>query len=228
MKIFLSFLIIISFYSCNKVKISETKTEINAVQEVLNFYNGECLKSKEVEYKNGTEKHIYKLDISKSQLLEQDKKHLKSHSGNIAYLFYSNLKDEKPNYNEIKVKINFENGENKEIIYSDNEIKEIEKIMPNIKEISNQIIENDYVNLMNDFDTSIKIEKNSVENLFNTLTTNYGKISKTQFQGFEFAEINNYGKVIIVNEAVIFDKVNANMILIINRENQKLLSINFP
>ncbi len=101
----LSVLVLIILCSCNKV--TETENEINAVQEVLNFYNGECLKSKGFEKNNGVDKHYYEIEISKSEFLNQSPDKLKSHSANIAYLFYSNLKNEKSNYDEIKVKINW-------------------------------------------------------------------------------------------------------------------------
>lgn len=63
----LSILVLILLCSCNKA--AETENEINAVQEVLNFYNGECLKSKGIEKGNGVDKRNYEIEISKSELL---------------------------------------------------------------------------------------------------------------------------------------------------------------
>jgi hypothetical protein len=141
----LSILILIIFCSCNKVK--ETENEINSVQAVLNFYNGECLKSKGFVKDIGVDNQYYEIEISKSELLNQSPDKLKFHSANIAYLFYSNLKIEKPNYDEIKVKINLSNGESESFKYSDKELNEIEKLQPKITEIVEYIKTNDFESL---------------------------------------------------------------------------------
>lgn len=221
-----SILFLFLIISCNKV--SETENEINAVQQVLNFYNGECVKSKGIEINNGVDKRNYELEMSKSDLLNQSPTKLKSHSGNIAYLFYSNLKNEKSNYDEIKVKINLLNGETQNFKYSDIELNEIEKLEPKFKEITEYIISEDYENLTKQFDGSIKVEKKSISELFESFKSQYGKINKTQFQGFQFENSNNFGKIIVINEALVLEKVNANMNLIFNRESKKLISIEFP
>jgi hypothetical protein len=228
MRKILSILVLILLYSCNKVTVTETKNEINSVQAVLNFYNGECLKSKGFEKGNGVDKQNYEIEISKSELLNQSPDKLKSHSGNIAYLFYSNLKNEKTNYDEIKVKINLSNGESQSFKYSDIELNEIEKLQPKINEIIKFIKTEDYENLTKQFEDSIKVDKKNISELFNTLKSKYGKINRTQFQGFQFEDSNNFGKIIVIREALVFEKITASMNLIFNKESKKLISVEFP
>lgn len=208
----LSILILVILCSCNKV--SETENEINAVQEVLNFYNGECLKSKGFEKSNGVDKQYYEIEIGKSELLNQSPDKLKSHSGKIAYLFYSNLKNEKSNYDEIKVKINLSSGESQRFSYTDKELIEIEKLQPKINEIIEYIKTDKYENLTNQFEDSIKVEEKTISELFTSLQGKYGEISKTQFQGFQFENSNTFGKLIIIREALVFEKIAASMNLI--------------
>jgi hypothetical protein len=226
MRKILSVLVLIILCSCNKV--AETENEINSVQAVLNFYNGECLKSKGFEKGNGGDLQYYEIEISKSELLNQSPDKLKSHSANIAYLFYSNLKSEKSNYDEIKVKINLSNGESQSFKYSDKELNEIEKLQPKINEIIEYVKTDDYKSLTKQFEDSIRIEEKTISELCTSLQSKYGKINKTQFQGFQFEDSNNFGKIIIIREALVFEKITASMNLIFNRETKKLISVEFP
>lgn len=226
MRRILSILVLILLCSCSKA--AETENEINAVQEVLNFYNGECLKSKGIEKGNGVDKRNYEIEISKSELLNQSLAKLKSHSGNIAYLFYSNLKNEKRNYDEIKVKINLANGESQSFKYSDKELDEIENVQPEINEIIKNIITDDHEKLSGQFEASIKIEKKNISELFTFLKSKYGKIDKAQFQGFQFENSNDFGEIIIVREALIFEKITAEMKLVFSRASKKIIAIEFP
>lgn len=226
MRKILSVLVLIILFSCNKV--IETENEINSVQAVLNFYNGECLKSKGFEKNNGVNKKYYEIEISKSELLNQSPDELKSHSANIAYLFYSNLKSEKSNYDEIKVKINLSNGESQSFKYADKELNEIENLQPKINEIIECVKTDDYKSLTKQFEDSIRIEEKTISEIFTLLQSKYGKINKAQFQGFQFEDSNNFGKIIVIHEALVFEKITASMNLIFNRETKKLISVEFP
>lgn len=226
MRNILSVLALIILFSCNKV--IETENEINSVQAVLNFYNGECLKSKGFEKNNGVNKKYYEIEISKSELFNQSPDELKSHSANIAYLFYSNLKSEKSNYDEIKVKINLSNGESQSFKYADKELNEIENFQPKINEIIECVKTDDYKSLTKQFEDSIRIEEKTISELFSSLQSKYGKINKAQFQGFQIEDSNNFGKIIVIHEALVFEKITASMNLIFNRETKKLISVEFP
>src|SRR5690606_12776462 len=126
---------------------------------------------------NGVRKTNFELEMSKSQLLEHDSANLKSHSGNIAYLFYSNLGEEQSNYDEIKVKINLANGTSKEFKYSDKELKEVENLEAQIKNINELIKRKNYDGLVLEFDTSVNIEKKNIEGLFAMLESQHGKLT---------------------------------------------------
>lgn len=220
--IFLTLIIV----SCKK-DIGVTEKEVNAVQQVLNFYDGECLRHKGFETKNGETKTYFELEMSKSSILENNSEKLKSHSGNIAYLFYSALDDERSNYNEIRVKINLQNGTSSEFLYSDKEIEEIEKLIPKINQISELLKNKKYENLLGLFDKTIEIEISELTKLFNNLESEYGIVKQSQFQGFEFKDTNNFGQVIKVNVVQVREKVTFTMILIFNRNNRNLISIEF-
>ena len=226
-KLFFLLLFITTFISCKKV-VDVTETEVNAVQKVLNFYNGKCLRSKGFKIKNSINSRNFELEMSESELLEHNSTKLKLHSANIAYLFYSNLKDEKNNYDEIIVKVNLKNGSSEEFIYTSKELQEVENLQIEVLKINELIVNKDYENLALQFESSINIDKENVAELFNSLEKQYGKILKTQFQGFELVETNNYGKVTKIGEALMLKNINPSMNLIFSRENKKLISIEFP
>lgn len=225
MKKIVLIIILFNLISCNNTSI--TVKEENAVQQVLNFYNGECIRSKGVKSENGNNKSYFELEISKSKLLNTNTKDLKTHSANIAYLFYSNLEEETRDYQEIKVKIILDNGVNQEFVYSEVELLEIEKLQPYLSQIIEEVTKKDYEKLQTLFDKTINIETKSIENLFTTLEKQYGKINKIQQQGFAFRESSNYGNVIITKNALLFGKTALSMNLIIKEENSKLISIEF-
>ena len=212
--------------SCKK-DIGVTDKEVNSVQQVLNFYGGECLRHKGFETKNGETITYFELEMSKSSALERNAKNLKPDSGNIAYLFYSSLGDEKSNYDQIRVKINLKNGTSSEFSYSEKEIEEIENIIPKINNISDLIENKDFETLTNLFDESIKPETNQIAELFNNLDNQYGIVKQSIFQGFEFRDTNNFGQVIKVNILQKRENIALRMILVFNRNNRILIAIEF-
>jgi len=218
----LTFLIV----SCKK-DIGVTEKEVNSVQQVLNFYGGECLRHKGFESKNGETKTYFELEMSKSSLLENNSERLVPHSGNIAYLFYSSLDNEKSNYNQVRVKINLESGTSSEFTYSDKEITEIEKLMPKINQISELVASKKYENLLGIFDKTIELEISNLTGLFNNLESEYGIVKQSQFQGFEFKDTNNFGQVIKANVVQIREKVALTMALVFSRNNRNLIAIEF-
>ncbi len=225
-KILILLLLSITLISCKK-NIGVTEKEVNAVQQVLNFYNGECLRHKGIEFKNGETKTYFELEMSKSPLLESNATNLKPHAANIAYLFYTSLDDEKTNYNQIRVKINLQNGTTSQYSYSDKEIEEIEKLMPKIDNISQLIKNKDFETLTNLFDKTLELETSQIAELFNKLDNQFGNVKQDQFQGFEFKEMKDIGQVITINVAQVREKTALTMVLTFIRSNQNLISIGF-
>jgi len=223
-KIF-STLLLFHLVSCKNVE--STNTETNAVQQVLNFYGGECLKSEGVNSENGNNKTFFELEMRKSVLLDSEQTNKKLHSGNIAYLFYSNLEKEKSNYDEIKVKIVLDGGHIEEYSYQSKELDEIEKHKVTIDQVNTAISEKKYDELISFFDKTITINASDIRKLFENLEQQSGKMARIQFQGFEFKQTNNFGDVILMNEAVVFGETALSMNVILKRDNNKLIAIEF-
>lgn len=223
----LSFLILTLIVTSCKKDIGVTDKEVNSVQQVLNFYDGECLRHKGFETKNGETITYFELEMSKSPLLNKNAENLNPHAGNIAYLFHSSLEDEKSNYNQVRVKINLENGTSSEYSYSDKEIAKIEKLMPKINQISELLENKKYEILLGIFDKTIELEISDLTELLNNLENEYGIIKQSQFQGFDLLDTNNFGQVIKVNIVQVREKIALKMALTFKRNNRNLIAIEF-
>ena len=223
MKNLLLLLLILSFTSCENI-IGVTETEVDAVQQVLNFYDGKCHRKKGFTAGTNGNAKSFVLEMQESDLLEQNYELRNYHSANIAYIFYSNLKNEKENYDFIETKIIYNNGKEFKAKYSRKTLVEIVKLMPIINEISKLLMNSEYEKLNNYADKSVSFEINK-NNTFELLDNKYGKITLVQFQGFETVIGKKYGELIVFNTVTVRDSVILPMKVIIKRDNGKLVSI---
>lgn len=125
------------------------------------------------------------------------------------------------------MKINLSDGDVQEFSYSSDDLVEVEKIKTYRNQIVKNIMDNDYGSLIKMFDDSVSIKQEELSDLFSSIELQYGKVVKTQFQGFEYRESNNFGEVIVLNEALLYDKTALSMDIIFNKENMKVIAIEF-
>lgn len=91
--------------------LSLTNNEDNGVKKILGFYGGYC------KYAIGAsastddgKKKYFELELSKSHGLEKQRATPELIASNVAYIFFSNLKEERKNYDEIHVVLIFADG----------------------------------------------------------------------------------------------------------------------
>lgn len=225
MKETLQAIALILLFSCNKIGVS--KTEVKAVDKVIEFYGGQVNRAIGFKTKNSTKINYFELKVSQSQLLNSDQRDLQAHAGNIAYLFYSNLKNEKSNYQEIKVQIDLQSGENRTYQFPVSDLMEVEKLMPVINKTNNFIKAEDYKAFATEFSPKYKIDDKALKNLFDELHAKFGEIKEIQFQGFTFAEHADAGSFISVKEVIILEKNAGRMLVNYDRKPQKVLGFSF-
>lgn len=225
MKQTLHILALLLLFSCGKVGVS--KTEVKAVDKVIEFYGGQVNRIIGFNMKNTKKINYFELKISNSQLLNNDQKDLAGHAGNIAYLFYSNLKDEKPNYQEIKVSIDLQNGESRNYNFSVSDLKEIENLMPFVNKTNTFIRNKDYKGFAETFSAQFKADEKDLKGLFDELYSRFGEIKEIQFQGFSFAEDPKVGPYILVKEVLVLDKEAGRMYLNFDRRTKEILGLTF-
>jgi hypothetical protein len=220
------FFLITFLISCNEEK-GMTKIELNSVQKVLDFYGGKCIRHKGWETINLETTNYFEIEMVENDFFNKDKSKLKYHSANIAYIFYSNLGKEKSKYNQIRVKINLENGESSEFSYSSEKLNEFEKILPlNLK--TAELIKNKKFNeVILLFDESIEISENDISKIFKNYDKEYGEFTKSECQGFEYLNTNNFGKVIKTYFVQVREITPTTIWLNFNKDTKKLISIEF-
>lgn len=222
MKQILQIVILLITFSCNKIGVS--KTEVEAVDKVIQFYGGQVNRSIGLKTANWKKTDYFELQVSKSDLLNNEQRYLTEQAGNIAYIFYTNLKDEKSNYNEIRVKIDLDNGTSQEYNFSTTELKEIEELYPEIEKTNNFIRDADYKSLATQ-NGEIGVTENSLKKVFDQLTSEFGNIKQIQNQGFSFHKSEYRGDFINVKEVILFDKNAEDMTLSYDRKTKKLIAI---
>jgi len=214
--------------ACNKVGVTET--EVQAVQSVLDFYGGECNRHKGFSTTNNETETYFELEMSQSQLIESYAKILKLPASNIAYLFYSNLKDEQDNYTHVNVKINLSNGKSHEYSYKAQDLKEIENLIPFLQTASEKIKSQDYKGLLSQFDKDISsnLSATQLKTYCTSYDSAYGKIEMIQFQGYDFFEGKEDNRP-LVNLAGIMIRENNNtpFSLFIDRESRKIITMKY-
>ena len=218
MKRFILYTFIILFVSCEKS--IDNKLQVNTVQKILDFYNGECLIKKNIE------KNCYELELSKSELLNYDIESIKFHAGNIAYIFYTNAQNK--DYNCVKIKINLDSGKIYDFNYTVKELTIVESYMPNFFEITNLIKTKDYEKLYSEFDESMQIDKQSFEKLFGNLENKFGKLNDIYYSGFENFKTDEFGQIIEFKAVLVHEKMAGNMFLSFRKKNRKLVLLLIP
>ena len=118
--------------------ISITDNEDKGVKKILNFYGGYC------EYSIGAtlsttedKKKSFELKLSKSEILDKFSKTPEIPASNLAYLFYTNLKEEKKNYDEIESVLLFNNREEYKTTFSSDQLEMIGEKMTVLNQVIN-------------------------------------------------------------------------------------------
>ncbi|MBC5836243.1 hypothetical protein G6N05_15245 [Flavobacterium sp. F372] len=211
-------ILIITLLSCNKS--NSFQIEPNAVKKVIDFYKGECILIKNAESK------CYEIELSKSELLNYDVNSIDYHAGNIAYILYKNLNDK--NYDNVKVKIIINNGDNFDFNYSVKELSEVESYMSNFEEITNLIKNKEYKKLFYQFDKSFDANEKSINIMFNNVENKLGKLNDIYCSGFKNFETDACGKVIEFKAVLMYEKMAINMFLCLSKKNKKLVLLLIP
>jgi hypothetical protein len=228
MKKIVGILLIGLLTACNNVVV--TKQEEKAVGVVLDFYGGICNRKKGFHSKNGSKETYFELEMSQSEIIEQFSTLPALPASNIAYLFYSNLKNEQSNFTEIHVSIKLAKGETHKFIYKSKDLKEIENFKPIMEEVSNKIKSQDYDGLLLNFvkEVAKDFASDQIEKYCYPYDSAYGKVDKTVFHGFAFTEIKKYKNPVV--HLVGFmkrKKQDVPISIIVDRKSKKIVALNY-
>jgi len=206
--------------------VGVTENEINGVQQALNFYGGKCHRHKGVsastDIGNST---FFELEMFESELLELFKPFPQVPSSNIAYLFYNGLGDEKKNYNQVRVKINFSDGTNYKSNYSDKQLKEYDDVKPVLFEVAKMLKENKYKELSDRFVSDVDVKDEQIKLAFEPQNKQYGNIKETQLHGFQIINDETYGELIQIMGVLIRETNDTRLSVVINKKSKEIITI---
>ncbi|HTM98805.1 MAG TPA: hypothetical protein VL088_08695 [Pedobacter sp.] len=194
----------------NLIKASDN--EKRGVQEVVDFYGGKCEYSVGSSVSSSKDSNKYfKLSLYESDLLEENGHRIEMPASNIAYLFYKNLKEEKKNYDEIRIEVKFKDGQKVELDYSTNILQAVLKRMPFAFKVVDLIKYQKYAELTSLInDTAIfEFNKEELTPSLKEVETQFGKITDEAFRPFGF-RIDQYQDRLILHVcgAILREKQN--------------------
>jgi len=207
--------------SCGNKREGEEKTGIlshlvnisdnenNGIQEILDFYGGRAEYSigASASTSDGTKKY-FEIEMSQSDAIDKrlDKAYLPS--SNIAYRFYKNLKEEKKNYDEIKVVLISKDNKTQEFDFpitllekAEKRIKVIEKTVSLLKEKQFEELKAMLNNELVAFDKEELIPR------LKEVEPQLGNILEFRLFGFKITEIKDK-ELMHISGAIIRDKQN--------------------
>jgi hypothetical protein len=169
--------------------VSVSDNEYKGINEVLDFYGGNCIRHKGYITQNGVKQTYFELELEQSRLLEKLSYIIEMPASNIALIFYENLNnDEKEKYSLIRVTINFMDSKKSQFDFPINILETVTEKSETLNEVSNLMKISDYSTLSELFykenDSGFSNER--IKDVCNELDTKYGKIDSLQFQGFSF------------------------------------------
>lgn len=191
--------------------LSITDNEDKGVKEILEYYGGKCIYSTgaSASSKKGMLSY-FKLEISQSEIIELHADVASMPASNVAYLFYKNLKEEKNNYNEIRVVLKFNGGEKLQFKYPMEHLKLVADRMPTVENVVDLIKKKEFKKINTFLNDSSVIQYNKTE-----LTTNlekfnsrYGEVKEFIPYGFWIDEGDNEEKLLHISGIIIRDIQN--------------------
>jgi len=224
----ISLFALLAFTACNTIGM--TDAEVQAVQKVLDFYGGYCESHKGFETDNGETETYFELQMSKSELIENYSNMLALPASNVAYLFYSNLKEGRDNYTYIKVKILLSENQSYDFSYSVNDLSEVQNLVPVLQTASDKIKAQDYAGLIGLMDTSVStsLTVGKLEAFCMPYDSAYGAVTQTQFQGYSFFESEkDQGTYAHIAGIMIREKQNTPISVFIDRKSKKVMSMKY-
>ena len=211
--------------------ISLTDNEGAGVKEILDFYGGQCKYAigASASTKDGKKKY-FELEMTKSEVLEENANRIEMPASNIAYLFYRNLKEEKENYDEIHSVIIFEDGTKKTFEYSTETLELVNERMTLVNHTVDLMTNKDYDSLKSILNAELfEFDKNEFITNIKKFEPQLGEIKEFRPFGFRIREAKNGINLLHVSGALIREIQNNefSVDMDLNSEKQELYLLQY-
>lgn len=132
-----------AFFSCKQLKVSENETK--AMEEIAGLYGGSCsyIINLTASTKHGKTKS-FEMEISNSEFLNENTQWTEMFAANVAYVFYTFVKEEKEKYNSLKSSIVYQDGGKVSFNYSLDTLEIVDKKMAYVKRVVDILKTQDY------------------------------------------------------------------------------------
>lgn len=165
--------------------------ELNAANEVVNYYGGSCDYGTYIEDQiDGSKHHYFELKLSGSPLIGNPETDDIFAAG-IAYKFYSSLKGETKSFDQVRTEIVDSNGVSKKYTYDIAELDIVKSEIPKVAIVVNLLKKQDYNGLVNLCDPTNIDNKKTVVVSLQSVEKEYGITTDFHFLGFGFYKNND-------------------------------------
>jgi len=174
--------------SCKQLKFSEKETA--ALQEVSSLYGGTCTSTINMtaSTKYGNTKS-FEIEIDNSAFLNENTKWTEMFAANTAYVFYTFVKDEKPDYSTVKSSIIYQNGGKVSFAYSLDTLEIVYNKMAFVRQFVDILKNQDYKKINEMLKPRIFLteeDKGKYLNELKAADSVFGEITEFTPMGFRF------------------------------------------
>ncbi len=213
------FLFVFTIISCGcqqpDKQINATINEDKGITEILDNYGGNC------EYSSGSEtvselggsattNKYFKIEMSKSKVIETLSQKIELPASNIAYLFYKNLNEEKSKYNEIQVVLLMNDGKKMTYKITTEKLEVVKSKMPLVFKAVGLIKDKKFEELrliLNDT-SLIKYNKNELIQNVSKFDKTFGTVIEFLPYGFKFYKSESGNDILHISGIIKRDKQN--------------------
>jgi hypothetical protein len=174
--------------SCTRVKVGDE--ELKAVNKVVELIGGRCAYGLRFEATPKGRSSYFTLTLSESIDLELLSDIPELPASGAAYTFYSNLSTPN-NYTHIEVSLKYKNGEEKEYVYSVEELESVKRQMPKVFNITRLLQDRRFDSLGAMLNDSSYIQYNKMELLKNVekYERQFGALKEFVPFGYKFQDV---------------------------------------
>ena len=188
-----------------------TENENKAVDNILEFFGGQCKYSIGVSASTEEEeKKYFELELSKSNSLTKYIDNKEIVTSKLCFTFFDNLDQaERNNYTHIRGTLLYDNGEKFTKDYSINELELVESKLQMVTRTVSLIRDKEFSELkklLNDQET-FRYDKNELVDNMEKLEPEFGNITEYRLFGFRFSNAGN-DKILKIYGVVLRDKNN--------------------
>ena len=192
----------------NLVSISDN--EDKGVKEILEYYGGQCKYAigADASTDNGSIKY-FELEVSGSEVIEKYSNIAAMPSSNIAYLFYSNLKDEKSKYDQIHTVLILKDNSKIDYKFSKEKLEIVDQKMNIVNKVVALLKEKNFdgiKSMLTSDTTFINLDKEKYIANITSADPQFGNIKEFTPCGFRFDETEDGSELLHISGILRRDK----------------------